>query len=98
MNPVCMEVPPVQSGDFIRALAEHQCAECIAIEGEKAEFRERTTPRILHLGDERLIDADEVDVLFSCNFLDDGAEPSDLKIDFALEWIRRVQIFTYRGQ
>jgi hypothetical protein len=39
MDPVCMEEPAVHSGDFIRALPEHQRAECIAIEGEKAEFR-----------------------------------------------------------
>jgi hypothetical protein len=39
MNAVCMEEPAVHSGDFIRALPEHQRAECIAIEGEKAEFR-----------------------------------------------------------
>ncbi len=50
-----MAEPTVHSGEFIRALSERQRAECIAIEGKKAEFRKSASRRILQLRDERLI-------------------------------------------
>jgi hypothetical protein len=43
MNAVGVKVPAIDPGDFVRAFAQHQCAESIAIERKKPELRESAT-------------------------------------------------------
>ena len=98
MNSVSVKEPSVHSGNFVGASTKNECAQSVAVQGKESKRSQRASWRYVDLGEHCFVERNIPDVFPQRDILNDCAVLLQQLVNFALEGVRRIRIFSDRRQ